>query len=218
MIKIHIKKKYDYTSNTLFPTFPDGYDVEIFKFTALKKAWKISRNFKFLREHVTTYIKFCDIFFKKNIKNVKNLSFLRLTIDYLEDYKLIKNLLNILKNNKNFNLKEIQKIYEKNKNLFKINSMYQRNKKLIAMSSGQKLWKKAKGVIPGGTMLFSKSDLFARKVAHILVVKGCKIWDLDGKMYYDLSFIGVGTNILGYANNSVDKAVIKSMKKAICLL
>ena len=94
--------------------------------------------------------------------------------------------------------------------------MYQRNKKLIAMSSGQKLWKKAKGVIPGGTMLFSKNpDLFLPEKwpAYFSKVKGCKIWDLDGKMYYDLSFMGVGTNILGYANNSVDKAVIKSIEK-----
>ena len=65
-------------------------------------------------------------------------------------------------------------------------------------------------------MLFSKNpDLFLPEKwpAYFSKVKGCKIWDLDGKMYYDLSFMGVGTNILGYANNSVDKAVIKSIEK-----
>ncbi len=216
MINIHIKYKYDYTSNTIFPTFPDGYDVEIFKFAALKKAWKISRNFKFLREHVTTYIKFSNNFYKKNIRNVKNLSFLRLTIDYLEDYKLIKIILNKFKNINNFSLKDVQTMYKKNKNIFKINSMYYRNYKPPSILSGQKVWKKAKEVIPGGTMLFSKNpDLFLpdKWPAYFSKVKGCKIWDLDGKMYYDLSFMGVGTNILGYANNSVDKAVINSIKK-----
>ena len=58
MLKIHILKKCDYTSNTIFPTFPDGFDVEIFKFSALEEAWKISRKINFLREHVTTYIRF----------------------------------------------------------------------------------------------------------------------------------------------------------------
>ena len=171
MINIHIKYKYDYTSNTIFPTFPDGYDVEIFKFAALKKAWKISRNFKFLREHVTTYIKFSNNFYKKNIRNVKNLSFLRLTIDYLEDYKLIKIILNKFKNINNFSLKDVQTMYKKNKNIFKINSMYYRNYKPPSILSGQKVWKKAKEVIPGGTMLFSKNpDLFLRiNGQHILV-------------------------------------------------
>ena len=37
--------------------------------------------------------------------------------------------------------------------------------------------------------------------------EGCKIWDLDGNLYHDMSFMGVGTNILGYGNQEVDKAV-----------
>ena len=44
--------------------------------------------------------------------------------------------------------------------------------------------------------------------------KGCKIWDLDGKRYFDLSLMGIGTNVLGYANNKVDNAVIEGIKKS----
>lgn len=36
---------------------------------------------------------------------------------------------------------------------------------------------------------------------------GCLVWDLDGNEYRDLSFMGVGTNILGYSNPAVDDAV-----------
>ena len=37
--------------------------------------------------------------------------------------------------------------------------------------------------------------------------EGCKVWDLDKNLYYDLSLMGVGTNILGYGNQEVDQAV-----------
>ena len=37
--------------------------------------------------------------------------------------------------------------------------------------------------------------------------KGCKVWDLDGHLYHDMSLMGVGTNILGYGNQEVDEAV-----------
>ena len=42
--------------------------------------------------------------------------------------------------------------------------------------------------------------------------KGCKVWDLDGREYIDMSIMGIGTNILGYGHPEVDEAVIKSIK------
>ena len=39
--------------------------------------------------------------------------------------------------------------------------------------------------------------------------KGCKIKDLDGNTYFDFSLMGVGTNILGYANSFVDNGIKK---------
>ena len=41
--------------------------------------------------------------------------------------------------------------------------------------------------------------------------KGIKVWDLNKKFYYDMSLMGVGTNILGYANKEVDQAVKKNI-------
>ena len=37
--------------------------------------------------------------------------------------------------------------------------------------------------------------------------KGCEVWDIDGNKFYDFSLMGVGTNILGYSNDKIDKAV-----------
>ena len=78
------------------------------------------------------------------------------------------------------------------------------------------MWKRAKNVIPGGTMLFSKNpDLFLPKFwpAYFERTKGCNVWDLEGRKYFDLSMMGVGTNILGYSRKEVDDAVRKVIDK-----
>ncbi len=49
--------------------------------------------------------------------------------------------------------------------------------------------------------------------AYFSKAKGCKVWDLDGKEYIDVSIMGIGTNILGYGNDEVDNAVINNVKK-----
>ena len=57
---------------------------------------------------------------------------------------------------------------------------------------GQKLWKQAKKIIPGGTMLFSKRpDVFLpnKWPSYFRSAKGCVVEDLDGKRYYDVSII-----------------------------
>jgi glutamate-1-semialdehyde aminotransferase len=78
------------------------------------------------------------------------------------------------------------------------------------------MWIRAKNVIPGGTMLFSKNpDLFLPKFwpAYFEKTKGCDVWDLEGRKYFDLSMMGVGTNILGYSRKEVDDAVRKAINK-----
>ncbi len=81
---------------------------------------------------------------------------------------------------------------------------------------GQELYKKAKTLIPGGTMLFSKRpEMFLPEQwpAYFSEAKGCVVWDLDGNPYTDVSIMSVGTNSLGYGNDEVDAAVIKSIGK-----
>jgi len=83
------------------------------------------------------------------------------------------------------------------------------------MGTGQELYKKAKTLIPGGTMLLSKRpEMFLPEQwpAYYSKSKGCKVWDLDGKEYTDVSIMGIGTNILGYGNDEVDQAVMQTVK------
>ena len=83
--------------------------------------------------------------------------------------------------------------------------------------TGQKLWKRAKKIIPGGNMLLSKrSEMFAPEqwISYFSKSNKSNIWDLDGKKYTDM-FFGVGTNTLGYCNKIVDSAVKKSIDNGI---
>ena len=83
------------------------------------------------------------------------------------------------------------------------------------MGSGQELYKKAKTLIPGGTMLLSKRpEMFLpdQWPSYFSKAKGCKIWDLDGKELIDMSIMGIGTNTLGYGNDEVDNAVLNTIK------
>lgn len=83
------------------------------------------------------------------------------------------------------------------------------------MSKGQELYKKAKTLIPGGTMLLSKRpEMFLPEhwPAYFSKAKGCHVWDLDGNKYTDVSIMGIGTNILGYGHDEVDAAVMETVK------
>ena len=79
------------------------------------------------------------------------------------------------------------------------------------------LWNKAKKLIPTGNHLLSKHpDLFLPNQwpEYYKKAKGIFIWDLNNKRYVDLCLMGVGTNILGYANREIDNEVIKSIKNS----
>lgn len=84
------------------------------------------------------------------------------------------------------------------------------------MGTGQELYKKAKNLIPGGTMLLSKRpEMFLPDFwpSYFSRAKGCSVWDLDNNEFVDMSIMGIGTNTLGYGYDSVDAAVIETVKK-----
>lgn len=83
------------------------------------------------------------------------------------------------------------------------------------MNSGQKLWRHAKEVIPGGNMLLSKrAEMFLPELwpAYFSKAKGCQVYDLDGNRFTDMSIMGIGTNTLGYGDPEVDDAVMKVVR------
>lgn len=90
------------------------------------------------------------------------------------------------------------------------------------MGLSQALYEKAKAIIPGGTQLLSKRPemhLPGLWPAYYQQAKGCQVTDLDGKCYYDMSFMGIGANVLGYCDEDVDKAVMEAITNgSMCTL
>ena len=90
------------------------------------------------------------------------------------------------------------------------------------MGIAQTLYEKAKKLIPGGTQLLSKRpEIFLPDLwpAYYEKAKGCRVWDLDGNKYTDMSYMGIGASILGYADKDVDSAVKTAVDKgSMCTL
>ena len=116
--------KCDYATNSLNRTFPFGTEVEVFSFQVLEKAWKNSKK-PSEREHVTPFIRDPkNQFILFSVEHNENFSFLRYTVDRIEDLKLV---IEILKNidTRPILMKHILNLYKKNPEIFKINENVQ---------------------------------------------------------------------------------------------
>jgi glutamate-1-semialdehyde 2,1-aminomutase len=202
----------DYLSNISPPTYPDGLDIEIFTFAALQRAHhetQVSSD----REHVTPYIRESGHFSTLAISSDHDYSNLRWTVDEVLDLEVVDFIVQHFAPNRLFSWKDVLGMYEHFPVELNKNSTIARNEG-AQMGTGQKLWKRAKAVIPGGNMLLSKrAEMFLpdQWPAYFSKSKGCKVWDLDGNEYTDMSIMGIGTNILGYGNQEVDDAVHKTV-------
>ena len=203
----------DYVSNIDPPTYPDGLDVEVFSFDALEVAWEMAQS-RFDREHVTPYIRNSDQFKTHNVVSDKDFSNERWTVDEVEDYNVIQGIFNHFSPQIDFSWREVLNLLQIEPNIFSTNRHLIRNEG-GRMKTGQKLYKRAKRVIPGGNMLLSKRpEMFLPEKwpSYFGKSKGCKVWDLDGNEYIDMSIMGIGTNTLGYGNPEVDEEVIKTVR------
>ena len=128
IITMHLEAGADFTCNTIEVTYPDGEDVEIFKFDALKKAWE-NASLKIEVEHVTPYVKNRpDIFKLVNLEHDRDLSNKRWTLDNAEDYTFMKIIIdNLYKGNPLFSMEEILEFLEKNPHIETINQHIIRN-------------------------------------------------------------------------------------------
>ncbi len=206
------RHKVDYLSNIYPATFPDGLDIEVFSFEALKTANNNAKSI-YEREHVTAYIRNSKKFKIKNIFNSKDLSFLKFSIDTSLDFLKAKKIIKFFKKNINFSYNNLLKIKNLNK-LFKKELLIENINK-NKTRTGQMLWNKAKKIIPGGNMLLSKNPeryLPEHWPTYYQSAKGCSIKDFDGNNFLDFSLMGVGTNVLGYSNNFIDNEISKTIK------
>jgi len=198
----------DYLTNTNPPTYPDGLDIEVFTFKALQEALEKTDK-PFDHEHVTPYLRESGHFNLGSVQHHQDLSALRWTVDEPADFIVVEKVFRHFHPRIDFTWEEVLKLQDEQPDIFSINENIIRNQG-ATMGTGQKLWKRAKQIIPGGNMLLSKrAEMFLpdQWPAYFSKAKGCKVWDLDGKEYIDMSIMGIGTNILGYGHPEVDDAV-----------
>ncbi|MFX1282102.1 MAG: cytidylyltransferase domain-containing protein [Promethearchaeota archaeon] len=127
------KNEYDYFSNCLEPTLPDGLDVELIPFRTLKKAWGEAKK-GYEREHVSPYIyKNPNLFRLASLRNDVDYSYHRWTLDTPEDFEFIKAVYNHFfeKGEQTFHMKDILDFLIKNPHIMAINSDSKRNWKFL---------------------------------------------------------------------------------------
>lgn len=202
----------DYASTGHPATFPDGLDVEVFSFAALESAWTLAHSAR-EREHVTPFLYESGKFRLANVAYERDCSGKRWTVDEKEDLEVVRRVCENFHPRRDFSWTEVLALSEDHPEWFAANQHLLRNEGAL-MGTGQKLWKRAKRIIPGGNMLLSKrAEMFLpeRWPAYFSRARDCRVWDLDGREYLDMSLMGIGTNILGYGHPEVDAAVVQTI-------
>lgn len=215
---------YDYVSNTLRYTFPDGLDAEAFSFCVLEQAWREATK-PSEREHVTPFMR-RGSFRTLNIESETPVSpnEYRWTVDNADDLQFVRSIYGAFAPREQFGMLEIFDLLKARPELARAqgkaisNEGYYKSLYLeAAAGSAPKLkltqseaWlARSRRVIPGSAQTFSKGHKqYVRGTAPIFLQrgKGCRVWDVDGNEYIDY-VQGLLPNILGYANEEVNQAV-----------
>jgi glutamate-1-semialdehyde 2,1-aminomutase len=207
VIDAYIRKGVDYLSNTDPPTFPDGLDIEAMSAAALRTADARATS-AYDREHVTPYLRTSGTFTTGTFTADADYSDLRWTVDDPDDLAFVQSVFAQFSPRRIFGWREILEFANTSPSS-RVDGTPTRNKG-ASMNSGQKLWQRARRVIPGGNMLLSKRpEMFLPDIwpAYFSESTGCTVTDLDGTSYIDMSLMGIGTNTLGYGHPDVDEAV-----------
>jgi spore coat polysaccharide biosynthesis protein SpsF len=109
-------------------TFPDGEDIEVFTFEALKNSWQ-NAVLTSEREHVTPYIrKHPEQFKLTNLRAPQDLGGKRWTIDNAEDYEFLKRVFHELYGRTPFfGMNEVLALLDRQPELERINTHIARN-------------------------------------------------------------------------------------------
>lgn len=138
-------EQVDYACNVMPPTFPNGLDVEVFRFSALEQAWREAVD-PHEREHVTPYLRESGKFTLYNVSYSEDLSFGRWVIDEPEDLQVVAGVFEHFYPRRDFGWLDVLTLSRTSPELFTANEHHIRNEG-SHLSTGQKLRKRAKRVV-----------------------------------------------------------------------
>lgn len=220
---------WDYASNALRYSYPDGLDTEVFSFCALEQAWRES-NKPSEREHVTPYLrggKFRTVNVESDIP--VPLGIHRWTVDYPSDLEFVRRIYAEFPAPTYFRHQDILDFLKRTPDLSPLHKIVSNEgyyRSLYTQSAAgsapalnlnqSHLWlRRSQKVIPGCAQTFSKTyDQYVQGIAPVFLErgKGCRVWDVDGNEYIDY-VQGLLPNILGYANEEVNSAALAQLAR-----
>jgi spore coat polysaccharide biosynthesis protein SpsF len=131
LIGIYLNNTYDYVSNTLKPTYPNGLDTQVFSRKTLEEVASLTSD-PVDHEHVSLYIyEHPERFSLYNLESNLPGKYrgCRLTVDTIEDFELIRIIYESLyPGNPAFNLQDIVELLDADENLLKINQHVEQKK------------------------------------------------------------------------------------------
>jgi len=228
VVRFHLAGGFDYSSNTLEPTFPDGLDVEVMSYEVLSATWQEAR-LQSQREHVTPFIYAHPQRFRLgSFKAERDLSHLRWTVDTPTDFALITEIYQALYPAKpDFATNDILALLARRPELSQLNAATKRNEGLARSlrkeelldryRRSQELLTRATRTIPLGAQTFSKSTTqYPPGVSPHFIRRGqgSRVWDVDDNEYVDFVNALCAVN-LGYNNGTVNDAVKQQLEEGV---
>jgi glutamate-1-semialdehyde 2,1-aminomutase/spore coat polysaccharide biosynthesis protein SpsF len=237
-VTLFLEHGYDYVSNTLTITYPDGMDTEVFSRACLDEAWRAAQ-LPAEREHVTPYIRTSGNFrlgaFTCDIPLPACCAGLRLSVDEPRDLQFAAALLSRLGavDGREFDLQDIVRVLEREPQLMSINQGIIPNEgyykslaeepavaiRVRSLVRSEALKAKAEKLIPSCSQTFSKAPTqFVRGIAPVFLerAQGAHVWDVDGNEYIDYA-MALGPIILGHSYPRVTEAVCRQAQQATSL-
>jgi len=145
VIRYYLDGDYDFVSNCIHPTFPDGLDVAVFSRAVLEESWR-EAVLPSHREHVTSYVRQAAEKYRiGSYEAPYDYSHMRWTVDEKEDYDFIVRVYEeIYPGNPAFTSEDVFKLLSKKKNITSINSRFIRNEGLLKSLAEDEKWLKRK--------------------------------------------------------------------------
>lgn len=229
VVEVYLRGNFDYVTNALRYTYPDGLDVEVFSFKALERAWQ-DATLPSEREHVTPYLRFGSTFARNNVEAEVDTSRRRLrwTVDSSADLEFVREVYARLRPAE-YSWLEALRVIEQEPQLTEINEQGVLNEgfyrslmqdglpkaRAYGLEASLRLKAEAERLIPGLSQTFSKGPTqFIQGVAPVYLERGdgYKVWDVDGNEYIDWS-MALAAIMLGYVDSAVTEAVVEQARQ-----
>jgi len=142
VIEFYLVGGYDFVSNAIEPTFPDGLDAAVFRFQLLEHAWREAK-LPSEREHLTLFMRHHPERYKIGSYKVSpDRSHMRWTVDEPADLAFVRAIYERLYPGKpNFDSEDIYRLLDAEPGLLRLNGGIERNEGLRRALQLDNEWK-----------------------------------------------------------------------------